>query len=113
MKKTGILIAVLLVLALQAQPQVNKVQLADMVTVNDDTGSTVTESRLVEKVDERTGTITTTTTVTQAVRQVEFDRAVLQTEQDHIPDRIATLQEQIDVLNERSAEIDSILAVFK
>ena len=113
MKKTGILIIVAISLALQAQPISTRVNLADKITVDDQTGSTTTQSRVVERVDDQTGTITTTTTITQSVRQVEFDRAELQTELDHLPERIATLQDQIDKLNERSAEIDEILAVFK
>ena len=62
------------------------------------------------KIDDNTVEITTTKTT---VTVVERDRAELQTEQDHIPDRIAELQKQIDDLNERSAEIDAIMAVFK
>jgi len=115
MKKIAtILITALCVLTVYAQPVLlTKVNLPDKVTVNADTGSTTTEARLVEKVDDQTGTITSTTTTTQAVRQVEFDRAVLQTEKDHAPERIAALQAQIDVIEARVIEIDAILGVFK
>lgn len=114
MKKTVILIAVLLVLALQAQPQVTTVNLPDKITVDDKTGSTTTQARIVEKVNDQTGTITTTTTTTQVVIQVEFDRAVLQTEKDHnISDYIPEAQAKLDALIARNAEIDEILSVFK
>lgn len=114
MKKTVVLIAALLVLALQAQPQITTVNLPDTVTVDDKTGSTTTQTRLVKKVDDQTGTITTTTTTTQAVIQVEFNRAELQTEKDHnITDYIPEAQVRLDALIARNAEIDEILSVFK
>lgn len=115
MKKFGltVIIAVALTLQAQVEPKPGTIDLPDIVIVDPETGSTTTIGRTVKKVDDQTGTIRTTTTVTEAVSQSEFQREYLQTEKDHIPERIATLQDEIVKLQDRSAEIDSILAVFK
>ena len=63
----------------------------------------------VVKIDEQTCEITTTTTTETITRH---DRAELQTELDHIPDRLAELQKRIDEVNEREAELIEILKVF-
>ena len=64
----------------------------------------------VKKLDDKTLEITTVTTSTSVV---EFDKAVLQTELDHIPDRRAGLQKQMDAIDAREAELIELLAVFK
>ncbi len=98
MKKYGslVVIGLLLVLNLHAGP-------APVPVVID-------PKTVAVKIDNKTVRLTTTTTT---IRVVERDRAVLQTEKDHIPDRIAEFQAQITALNRRSAEIDKILEVFK
>lgn len=64
----------------------------------------------IVKIDDQTVEITTTTT-TETI--VQYDRAELQTELDHIPDRKAAIQEQLDLVNEREAELIEILKVFE
>lgn len=64
----------------------------------------------IEFVNEKTCRITTTKL---NIIIVERDRAELQTELDHIPDRKAEIQEQLDRVNERKAELIKILEVFK
>lgn len=64
----------------------------------------------IVKINDQTCEITTTTT-TETV--IQYDRAELQTELDHIPDRKAEIQKQLDVVNEREAELIEILKVFK
>lgn len=64
----------------------------------------------VVKINGQTCEITTTTT-TETI--IQHDRAELQTELDHIPDRLTELQEQIDRVNKRKAELIEILKVFK
>lgn len=66
--------------------------------------------KAVIKIDDQTVEITTTTT-TETIFQ--YDRAELQTELDHIPDRLSELQKQIDEVNERKAELIEILKVFE
>lgn len=85
----------------------------DKTTIDEKTGSTTTENRVADKVDDQTVRVTTTITTTPAASSVDFDRAVLQTELDHIPDRRAELQLQIDALDEREAELKAMLEVFK
>lgn len=63
----------------------------------------------VTKIDKQTCKITTTTT-TETV--IQYDRAELQTELDHIPGRKAEIQEQLNVINAREAELIEILKVF-
>ena len=63
----------------------------------------------VVKIDDQTVEITTTTT-TETV--IQYDRAELQTELDHIPDRKAEIQERLDMVNAREAELIEILKVF-
>lgn len=66
-------------------------------------------TQTVVKIDDQTCEITTTTT-TETV--IQHDRAELQTELDHIPDRKAEIQKQLDAVNEREAELIEILKVF-
>lgn len=114
MKKIGFLIVVVIALALQAQPQLATVNLDDVVIVNEETGSTTTQARLVEKVDDQAAKMTITTTVTQAVRIVELNKAELGTEKFHLlADYIPAAQLRLDELNARVAEITQILGVFK
>ena len=72
-------------------------------------GST-TKEKSVKKIDDKTIEVTTVTTSTSVV---EFDKAVLQTELDHIPDRRAELQKQMEDIDEREAELIELLANFK
>ncbi len=67
-------------------------------------------ARTVVKIDNQTVEITTTTTTETIVRH---DRAELQTELDHIPDRIAELQQRISEINKRRVELMEILKVFE
>ncbi len=64
----------------------------------------------IVKIDDQTCEITTTTT-TETVNQ--YDRAELQTELDHIPDRKTEIQKQLDKVNARGVELIEILKVFK
>ena len=64
----------------------------------------------VKKLDDKTLEVTTTTTT---VNTAKYDKAVLQTELDHIPDRRAKLQEQMDAIDAREAELIELLAEFK
>lgn len=66
--------------------------------------------KTVKKLDDKTIKVTTVTTSTAVV---EFDKAVLQTELDHIPDRRAAIQEQMNAIDEREAELIELLAAFK
>ena len=66
--------------------------------------------KTVKKLDAKTLEVTTTTTTVNAVK---YDKAVLQTELDHIPDRRAELQKQMDAIDEREAELIELLANFK
>lgn len=66
--------------------------------------------KVMKKIDDKTLEVTTTTTT---VNKVLHDKAELQTELDHIPDRIATLQERIDDLNERAVELQDMLKVLE
>ena len=67
-----------------------------------------------KKLDYKTIEVTTVTTSTSIA---EFDRAVLQTELDHIPDERARLQKMYDAVmnavNEREAELIKMLELFK
>ena len=85
----------------------------DKITVDEATGSTTTENRVANYVDEKTVKVTTTIVETPKVREVEYDRAVLQTEIDHLSDRRAEIQKQIDALDEREAELIKMLSVFE
>lgn len=67
-------------------------------------------SKSIKKVDSNTLEVTITTTT---VEKVVYDKAVLQTELDHIPERIAELQKQIDVINERKAELEELIKAMK
>lgn len=66
--------------------------------------------KVMKKLDKETLEVTTTTTV---VRRVVHDRAVLQTELDHIPDRRAEVMKQLDAINEREAELIAMLKVLE
>jgi len=85
----------------------------DKITVDEQTGSTITENKVADYVDEQTVKVTTTITTAPAAREIEYDRAVLQTELDHMPDRIAAIQEQMDEALARKAELILILGVFE
>ena len=63
------------------------------------------------KIDDQTVQVTTTFEVPEPT-VVNYDRAELQTELDHIPDRKAEIQEQLDAVNEREVELIEILSVF-
>lgn len=62
------------------------------------------------KIDDQTVEITTTK---NTVTVIERDKAELQTELDHIPDRKAEIQKQLDAVNERETELITILGVFE
>ena len=66
--------------------------------------------KTVKKLDAKTLEVTTTTTT---VNTSKHDKAVLQTELDHISDRRAELQKQMDAVDEREAELIELLAAFK
>jgi len=85
----------------------------DKITVDENTGSTKTENKIAQYVDDRTVEIVTTVSVTPAETVQEYDRAVLQTELDHMPDRIARIQEQMDAAIARRDELVKILGVFE
>ena len=86
----------------------------DKITVDEATGSTTTENRVANYVDEKTVKVTTTIVETPKVREVEYDRAVLQTELDEIDERrIAPIQKQMDEALERKAELIKMLEVLK
>lgn len=63
------------------------------------------------KIDDNTVEITTTFDTPEPTI-VNHDRAELQTELDHIPDRKAQAQENLDAVNEREQELIEILKVF-
>ena len=98
MKKYGMLIVIAMIIALNlnAGPTPVSIELSDGVTV----------VKIDDDTCEKT-TIKTSTTVEQ------LDKAELQTELDHIPDRLTELQKQIDSVNERKTELTDTLAVFK
>ena len=85
----------------------------DKITVDEATGSTTTENKIANYVDEKTVKVTTTIVETPKVREVEYDRAVLQTELDHMVDRKAEIQKQMDECDAREAELIKMLEVFK
>ena len=85
----------------------------DKITVDEATGSTTTENKIADYVDEQTVKVTTTITTTPAAREIKYDKAVLQTELDHLPDRRAEIQKQMDECNAREAELIKMLEVFK
>jgi len=85
----------------------------DKITVDEATGSTTTENKIADYVDEQTVKVTTTIVATAKVQEVKYDRAELQTELDHLPDRRAEIQKQMDECNAREAELIKMLEVFK
>jgi len=85
----------------------------DKITVDETTGSTTTENRIADYVDEQTVKVTTTIVATPKVQEVKYDKAELQTELDHMVDRRAGLQKQIDECDAREAELIKMLEVFK
>ena len=64
-----------------------------------------------KKIDDNTVEITSTTEPVET--KIEHDKAELQTELDHIPDRKAEAQEQFDAVCERETELKDILKVFE
>jgi len=84
----------------------------DKITVDEATGSTTTENRIANYVDEQTVKVTTTIVATPKVQEVKYDRAVLQTELDHLVDRRAEIQKQMDECDAREAELIKMLEVF-
>lgn len=90
-----LLIGALLVQNLNSQPALDPEPVVDVV---------------LKKLDDQTLEVKTTTTTVQTV---EHDKAELQTELDHIPDRIATLNEQIVSLNERAVELQTMIDALK
>jgi len=89
------------------------VLIKDKITVDETTGSTRTENKIAEYVDEQTVDIVTTVTTTQAVQIEKRDRAELQTELDNMVDRIAAAQKQMDEALARRDELVKILGVFE
>ena len=85
----------------------------DKITVDENTGSTITENKIADYVDAQTVKVTTTIVATPKVQEVKYDKAVLQTELDHLPDRRAEIQKQMDECNAREAELIKMLEVFK
>ena len=85
----------------------------DRITVDLPSGSTKTENKIARYFDEQIVEVVTTITVTPAETVQAFDRAVLQTELDHMSDRIAAIQVQMDEALERKAELIKILGVFE
>lgn len=67
--------------------------------------------KTAQKIDDNTVEITTT--VPEKITKVQFNRAVLQTEFDHIPERKAKHQVEIEALDERAVEITKMLSVFE
>lgn len=67
-------------------------------------------TQTIMKINDQTCEITTTTT-TEVI--IQYDRAELQTELDHIPERKVEIQKQLDAVNAREAELIEILKVFK
>jgi len=113
---TLIIASICVVSALWAGPAKIKksvIIVKDKITIDETTGSTTTENRVADYVDDNTVKVTTTLTTTPAVRERQYDRAVLQTELDHMPDRKAGIQKQMDAANEREAELIKMLEVFK
>ena len=84
----------------------------DKITVDETTGSTITENKIADYVDEQTIKVTTTIVATPKVQEVKYDKAELQTELDHMVDRRAGLQKQIDECDAREAELIKMLEVF-
>jgi len=119
MKKyiTVIIIAVLCsgAFAILEEPivKVPVVLVKDKITVDEVTGSTTTENKVADYVDEQTVKVTTTIVATPKVQEVKYDKAELQTELDHMVDRRAGLQKQIDECDAREAELIKMLEVFK
>lgn len=65
-----------------------------------------------KKIDDNTIKVTETFNL-QEPKVVEYDKAELQTELDHIPDRKAEIQEQHDAVCEREKELKDMLKVLK
>lgn len=68
-------------------------------------------SETYRKINDRVLIVTTTSE--PVINEVERDRAEIQTELDHIPDRLAELQKQIDEVNGRKDKLTRMLGVFK
>lgn len=67
-------------------------------------------AEIYKKIDDKT--VEVTTIIPEDVSKEERDRAELQTELDHIPDRKEELQDQLDIVEKREAELTAILKVF-
>ncbi len=63
-----------------------------------------------KKIDDNTVEISTTTP--EVTNAANHNKAVLQTELDHVPDRKDEIQIQFDAVVEREAELIEILEVF-
>lgn len=64
-----------------------------------------------KKIDDNTVEQTETFDLPEPV-VTEYDKAELQTELDHIPDRKAEAQEQFDAVREREKVLKEMLGVF-
>jgi len=69
------------------------------------------QMKTYEKIDDNTVEATETFDLPEPV-VVEYNKAELQTELDHIPDRKAEAQEQFDAIIEREEELKDMLKVF-
>lgn len=65
-----------------------------------------------KKVDDEKVRVTETLPMPEPV-VTEYNRVVLQTELDHIPDRRAKIQADTDAVDAREAELNTMLGVFK
>lgn len=68
-------------------------------------------SETYKKIDDNTVKVTETFDLPEPM-VTEYDKAELQTELDHIPDRKTEIQEQLDAVNERENELKEMLGVF-
>lgn len=64
------------------------------------------------KIDNRTVEATEVFALPEPV-VTEYDKAELQTELGHIPDRFAEIQKQFDIVSERENELKDMLDVFE
>jgi len=113
---TLIIVAICIVSALYAGPMEIKksvIIVKDKITVDENTGSSVTENRVADYVDDQTVKVTTTLTTTPAASAVEYNKAVLKTELDHMVDRKAEDQKRVAATLAREAELILMLEVFK
>ena len=64
-----------------------------------------------KKIDENT--VEETITIPEKVTKTNLDKAELQTELDHIPDKLVECQDSMDCINCRKTELKEILKVFE